>query len=219
MATLVIEDDVRIPERVTDLAAFRRWAHSKEFPSRGRFAFLAGEVWVETSPEELFWHNQVKGEIASTLTAMLKTKRLGRYFHDRTLVTNIKANLSTEPDGTFVSFDAKREGRVRWVKGAEGYVEMEGSPDMVLEVVSASSVRKDTVVLRELYWTAGILEYWLVDARRGSLQFDLLQRERGGYVPARVRAGWRRSRVFDAAFRLVARKDELGDPEYLLEAR
>jgi hypothetical protein len=27
--------------------------------------------------------------------------------------------------------------------------------------VSPSSVQKDTVVLRELYWKAGIPEYWL----------------------------------------------------------
>jgi Uma2 family endonuclease len=171
------------------------------------------------SPEELLTHNRVKGEISRSLATMLIERRLGAYFHDRTLVTNVEANLSTEPDGTFVSYDAKRQGRVRWVKGAEGFVEIEGTPGMVLEVVSASSVRKDTVVLRELYWLAGIPEYWLVDARRGSLQFDLLVRGRTGYAPARVREGWRRSRVFDASFRLVSGKDELGDPEYLLEVR
>jgi Uma2 family endonuclease len=38
---------------------------------------------------------------------------------------------------------------------------------MVLEVVSASSVEPDTQTLRELYWAAGIKEYWLVDARGG----------------------------------------------------
>ncbi len=219
MATLVIEDEVRVPARVTDLRTFRRWAHSPEFPSRGRFAFLAGEVWVEMSPEELFWHNQVKGEIGRVLAGLLVTAPLGWYFHDRVLVTNTKADLSTEPDGTFVSFDSYRQGRVRWVKGAEGYVEMEGTPDMVLEVVSPSSVRKDTVVLRELYWHAGVSEYWLVDARGGSLRFDLLQRTRTGYAPARARDGWRRSKVFSKSFQLLARKDELGFPQYLLKVR
>ena len=34
---------------------------------------------------------------------------------------------------------------------------------MTLEVVSSSSVRKDTVDLRDRYYKAGILEYWLVD--------------------------------------------------------
>ena len=40
-----------------------------------------------------------------------------------------------------------------------GYVEVEGSPDMVLEVISDSSVRKDDVLLRQGYWDAGIGEY------------------------------------------------------------
>lgn len=219
MATLVLEDEVRIPERLTGLRAFRRWVRSPEFPTRGRFAFLAGEVWVEMSPEEMFWHNQVKGEIGRVLAGLALAPGLGRYFHDRVLVSNPKANLSTEPDGTFVSFEALRDGRVRWVKGEEGYVEMEGTPDMVLEVVSSSSVRKDTIVLRELYWLAGVREYWLVDARGGALRFDLLRRTRAGYASAPARDGWRRSRVFSMAFELTSRQDEMGYPQYLLRAR
>ena len=39
---------------------------------------------------------------------------------------------------------------------------------MVLEVVSKTSVRKDTVVLPQLYWKSKIPEYWLVDGRPGS---------------------------------------------------
>ena len=35
-----------------------------------------------------------------------------------------------------------------------GYLELEGVPDMVLEVVSRSSVRKDTVLMRQAYWRA-----------------------------------------------------------------
>ncbi len=171
------------------------------------------------SPEELFWHTQVKGEIGRALAGPLMTTRLGRYFHDRVLVTNAKANLSTEPDGSFVSFDAVRQGRVRWVKGEAGYVEMEGTPDMVLEVVSATSVRKDTVVLRDLYWLAGVPEYWLVDARGDTLRLDILRRTRTGYAPTRARDGWRRSEVFSKTFHLSTHKDELGYPQYLLRAR
>ncbi|MFQ5929788.1 MAG: hypothetical protein ACE5MK_08810, partial [Acidobacteriota bacterium] len=48
---------------------------------------------------------------------------------------NVEADLSTEPDGLFVSFEAIQSGRVRLVEGAgEGYIELEGSPEMVLEV-------------------------------------------------------------------------------------
>jgi Uma2 family endonuclease len=89
---------------------------------------------------------------------------------------------------------------------------------MVLEVVSKNSVRKDTKVLRELYWRAQIPEYWLVDARNNRTQFDILRRTRRGYVAAQVQRGWRRSDVLGKEFRLRAGADEIG-PHYSLLVR
>jgi Uma2 family endonuclease len=219
MSTVVLEERIRIPECVVDLQSFRRWACSDEFPDRGRFSHLKGELWVDLMPEQLFTHNQVKVEFATVVFGLLKHDRRGRFFGDRTLVTNVDAGLSTEPDGTFVSFESVRQGRVQLVEGVEGFVELEGTPDMVLEVVSASSVEKDTVVLRELYWQAGIPEYWLVDARGQRLRFEILRRRRDGYVETRKQDGWLRSVVFGKSFRLSSQLDELGHPEYTLAIR
>ena len=52
---------------------------------------------------------------------------------------------------------------------------LEGSPDLVIEVVSDGSVRKDMVRLRDQYWQAGIQEYWLIDVRGEHLLFDILR--------------------------------------------
>ena len=66
--------------------------------------------------------------------------------------------------------DSFRTGRVKLIEGKEdGYVELEGSPDMVLEVVSDSSVEKDNDVLMDLYWKAGIREYWVLDVNARQL--------------------------------------------------
>jgi len=219
MSTIVLEERIRIPDSVVDLQSFRRWARSDEFPDRGRFSHLQGEVWVDLMPEQLFTHNQVKVEFATVLFGSLKHDRRGRFFGDRTLVTHVEAGLSTEPDGTFVSFESLRRGRVQLVEGAEGFVELEGTPDMVLEVVSDSSVEKDTVVLRELYWQTGVPEYWLVDARGERLQFDILRRRPDGYGETRKQAGWLKSAVFAKSFRLSSHLDELGHPEYTLSVR
>jgi hypothetical protein len=44
---------------------------------------------------------------------------------------------------------------VRLIVGKDGgFVELQGSPDMVLEVLSASSEEKDTVLLKAAYWEA-----------------------------------------------------------------
>ncbi|MCY2992276.1 MAG: Uma2 family endonuclease [Planctomycetota bacterium] len=219
MSTIVLEEQIRIPDRIVDLDSFRRWARSDDFPERGRFSHLQGEVWVDLMPEQLFTHNQVKVEYASVIFGLLKADRRGRFFGDRTLVSHLDAGLSTEPDGTFVSYESLQRGRVQLIEGGEGFLELEGAPDMVLEVVSTSSVRKDTVVLRELYWQAGIPEYWLVDARGNRLQFDILKFGRQGYVTTRTQSGWLKSAVFRKSFRLTSRLDELGHPEYTLSVR
>jgi hypothetical protein len=52
MNTIVLYDDeVRIPDGINTLAAFRRWAHSDDFPQSGRICFLDGRVWVDMSKE------------------------------------------------------------------------------------------------------------------------------------------------------------------------
>jgi Uma2 family endonuclease len=90
---------------------------------------------------------------------------------------------------------------------------------MVLEVVSDSSVRKDTQQLREGYWEAGIREYWLVDARKEPLVFDILRHTPKGYRPSPKKDGWIKSNVFGKTFRLIQETNESGDPEYTLEMR
>lgn len=189
MSAIVIEDRVRIPAGIDSLEAFRTWARSDDFPERGRFAYLNGEIWVDLSMEQLFTHNTVKTQFTIVLGSFVQRAGNGYFFSDGTLVSNVKADLSTEPDGTFVAFDAIRERRVRLIEGAtRGYVELEGAPDMVLEVVSAASVRKDTETLRDLYWRAGISEYWLVDARGEDPVFTILRYTVRGYAATRQQA-------------------------------
>jgi Uma2 family endonuclease len=216
---LLKEKDIRIPGGIVDLATFRGWARSDDFPDRGRFSYLEGEIWVDMSPEDLFAHNQVKSEFGIVVGGLLKSHRRGRYFTDRTLLSNPEVDLSTEPDGLFVTWESLKSKRARLIRGVEGYVEIEGSPDFTLEVVSRSSVRKDTVILPDLYWRAGIPEYWLVDARGDRLAFDILRRGRKGYARTRKQGGWVESRVLGKSFKLTRQQDEMGNPEYTLEAR
>lgn len=221
MCTIMLDaNSVHIPAAIVTLDSFRRWAHSDSFPETGRICFLDGEVWVDMSKEQVFSHNQVKGEYAFVLRGLAKTSQLGRYLPDGVLLSHVEANLSSQPDGTFVSHESLRTGRVRLLEGAEeGVVELEGSPDMVLEVISASSVAKDTVQLRDLYWRAGIQEYWLVDARGDRLEFDILQHSARGYLATRKLGGWLKSRVFGKSFRLTREPDAIGNPDYNLEVK
>jgi Uma2 family endonuclease len=90
---------------------------------------------------------------------------------------------------------------------------------MALEVVSDSSVEKDTDLLPELYWHAGVDEYWLVDARREKLVFRIQRRGDAGFIDVEAQDGWIDSGVFQRSFQLTRVNDALGHPEFTLAAR
>ena len=124
------------------------------------------------------------------------------------------------PIWTYISHESFRTQRVRLIDGrSEGFVEIEGTPDMVVEVVSDSSVQKDTEILRSLYWKAGIPEYWIVDGRHDAVQFTILKHTARGYSAVRNAAGWLKSPVFGQSFRLTRRLDELGHPDFVLDVK
>jgi Uma2 family endonuclease len=216
----VISEPFAVPEWVRDRESFHRWAASDEFPEEGRIDYLGGEIWIDTSREQLFSHNQVKLAFTLALGGLVKSGGLGRFFQDGARLSHPEADLSAEPDAVFVSMAAQQTMRVRFTAAAgSGFLVIEGSPDMVLEVVSDSSEGKDTGRLRDLYWKAGIPEYWLVDARRAPLRFDILRHGTRGYSAARKRDGWVKSAVFGKEFRLTQGADPLGHPEYTLDVR
>jgi Uma2 family endonuclease len=211
---------VRVPSWVVDLESFRRWLDSAELPDHARPWFLKGEVWIDMSKEQVFSHVHVKTEFTIVVGGLVKAQRLGRFFADGVLLSNEEADISGNPDATFVSNESLKKGRVRLVEGIEeGYVELEGAPDMVLEVVSTSSVHKDRVILKQAYWEAGSREYWVVDARTEPPVFDILRHTAKGYVTVRKQDGWSKSAVFGKAFRLTSQKDALGHPNFTLAVR
>ncbi len=207
--------DVRIPDWVVDHAAFRKWFASGEFPEEGRVTFLNDEVIFDMSFEQLYSHVRMKTVLTTVLNLLVTMQELGEFFCDGVMISHLGAKVSNNPDGVFVSNAGFESNRVRRVTGASaGFIELEGSPDMVLEVVSDSSVKKDTELLREAYWKADIREYWLVDARGETLEFQILRHGAKGYSPARATGGWLKSSVFGMSFRLFAKTNHLGHPTF-----
>jgi Uma2 family endonuclease len=218
---VMIGESVCIPPEVIDLDSFCRWAISDQYPQQGKFSFLHGMIWVDLSMEDLYRHNRVKTQFTIVLGALVESLGQGIWIGDGMLLRHSTADLSTEPDGMFVSYDALQSGRMARIEGeTSSCLQLEGTPEMTLEVVSATSVQKDTVELRELYWQAGVLEYWLVDARGVSPHFDILRRGTKGYTATRKQAGgWLKSSIFGRSFQLVRKSDPLGDPLYVVNVR
>lgn len=211
---------VTVPDWVRDLESFRRWVGLDEVPEKLKVWYFQGEILVDVCREPVFSHVALKGMFTVVLGGLVRETKAGYLFGPGVTWSNVRADFSGKPDALFVANASLDERRVRFVEDGEGgYDEIEGSPEMVLEVVGPSSVHKDNVVLRKLYWEAGVQEYWLVDARKEPLSFAILQSSPGGYVATRNRGGWLRSKVFAKSFQLSAPKDGSGYPEYTLSVR
>jgi len=211
-----------MPSSALDFEGFRAWTLSDEFPEEGRIAFIDGEVFVDMSAEEISFHLLLKSQIGAVLTQIGDSEELGMTMIDGGRIVNENAEVSNVPDVVFISFASIESRRVTLTPGkrnADHRVEIVGSPDVVVEIVSDSSVDKDTRRLRSAYHAADIPEYWLVDARGDAIAFQILLHRRSGYAASPQRDGWTRSRIFDREFRLVREKNRIDLWRYRLETR
>jgi len=176
LPAVIFEERLRIPSEVHRIAPFRLWCASADFSEEGRIDFLAGDVEVDLSPEDLHTHNAAKTEIAARLQVLIADPGRGEVFIDRARVVSPAAELSAEPDIVVVLGESLATGRVRFVPAAkdpERSSEIEGAPDLIVEIVSDSSEQKDTVRLPRLYAKAGVPELWTIDARGPNIEFSI----------------------------------------------
>ena len=220
---ITIDGRLHVPAEVRSLQKFREWIQAEDFPEKVQVSFIGGEIEVQMSPENLETHGKLKVELIISLGLLVRDRQIGDLYSDRTLLVCEEADLATEPDLVFCSWEGQRAERVRaseWVTGSGNYVEIVGAPDLVVEVVSSSSVRKDTQSLRAKYFKAGIPEYWLIDARGFGIDFQLLVRGSAHYESMPVDTnGYRFSPTFQASFLLTRRRNPLGAFAYTLAQR
>jgi len=224
MASVVIEECVSIPLGISSLEEFRAWAQSDDFPESGRIDYIGGNLEVDMSPEDIFTHGTLKTELTAVLLARVKQLGLGYLLSDRSRVSHRDAKWSVEPDLVLITREALEAGRVTFIPKASGaadrYVEIEGTPELIVEIVSDSSVKKDTQHLRTAYGSAGVPEYWLIDARGEEVSFQINHLVAGKYSPSAVDAeGFQASAVLACRYQLTRCRDAAGYWQYSLAGR
>lgn len=208
---------LEIPASVHTLAGFRAWA--AELPENAPLVhFYRGKVHIEV-PQDFYRHEPVANAINPWLARLADDLDLGRYFMPPSWITDPASGLSTEPDGFLVRCESFESGRVR--VNPSRSTELLGRPDMVLEVVSKSSAKKDLQDLVEGYAQAGVPEYWAVDPRPETPALRLLALTKGGaYRAARADAdGFVASPTWGRSFRLRRFKNRAGLPDCRLETK
>jgi Uma2 family endonuclease len=190
---------ISVPPEVIDLDSFREWFQSDSFPTEAKVIYFDGNVMVEQVMERIL-HSEIKSQLHIAIGHWANQHGLGKTHCDRMRLTHRAANLSVEPDILFYSHASKASGLVQLTDG-DATIEIVGSPDLIVEVVSNSSGKKDEQILPKKYWQAGVKEYWIVDSRKSPV-LTIFKRGKRGFVAVTEKQGWLTSEVLSAQCRL-----------------
>ena len=116
-----------------------------------RYELLDGELILVAAPNED--HQTVSLRMIVRMNAFVEENRLGRIFHAPYDVLFTDTEV-VQPDLLFVSTE---RDHIRTPAN------IQGAPDLVVEILSPSSSRRDWREKRELYARHGVLEYWIID--------------------------------------------------------
>ena len=120
-------------------------------PEDKRYQLLDGELILAPSPTSR--HQTILLELSATLHQFVSQNSLGQVWFAPLDVVLSDYDVA-QPDLLFVS-----NSRAEIVTEAN----IQGAPDLVVEVLSPTSVQYDRGYKRTLYGRSGVREYWIVD--------------------------------------------------------
>lgn len=156
-----------------DFDITRHWTAADyfELETEDRYEVMRGELVMVPAPTSV--HQRVITRLGTFIDMFVIENELGECFHTPIDVL-LADDVVLQPDFVFVS--AARLGEVvhqtSYIKGA---------PDLVVEVLSPSTARRDRLVKREIYAEAGVRWYLLVDADQHLIEVFELS-DRGQYL-------------------------------------
>jgi Uma2 family endonuclease len=139
------------------------------FPDDGkRHELIDGEHYVTPSPN--LRHQAISGRLHLLIGTWLRDHPTGHIYFAPLDVIFSRVDV-VEPDLLYVSNERAAEILGEYVTGA---------PDIVIEIGSPSTRRRDETIKRNLYEGSGVAEYWVVDPeidvirvyRRSGERFD-----------------------------------------------
>lgn len=116
------------------------------------YELINGMIIKRTSPS--LAHQRVSRRLTYLLEKFLTEHQVGEFFTAPTDVALDNYN-GVVPDLAFVSVERS------FILEREDYVD--GVPDIIFEIISPGSVRRDRIDKKELYERFGVKEYWLLD--------------------------------------------------------
>jgi Uma2 family endonuclease len=146
----------------------KRWTYEEYYrlDDDQRYEIIDGNLLMSPAPDT--WHQNWLNDINIFLSQFVKRRKLGHI-----LIAPVDVVLDPEntvqPDIVFVSADNA---------GIIQRPAIFGTPDLLIELISPSSVRRDRYDKKELYARFGVKEYWIGDPANKSLEILTLKEGR-----------------------------------------
>jgi Uma2 family endonuclease len=126
------------------------------FPDDGkRHELIDGEHYVTPSPNTK--HQRVSGNLYFLIRAWLEKHPIGQVFYAPYDVVFTRFDI-VEPDLLYISNERMAE--------IVTDLHVTGAPDIVVEIGSPGTRKRDETIKRRLYERSGVAEYWVIDPGR-----------------------------------------------------
>ncbi|MEW6607890.1 MAG: Uma2 family endonuclease [bacterium] len=143
-----------------------------DIDSDNRYELIGGEFFMAPAPN--VWHQRISKRIEFKIMQVLEKSGLGEVFYAPCDVVLSNEDV-VQPDIIFVlkeNFNIITKDNIQ------------GSPDLLIEIISPNSAQRDRITKKRLYERCGVKEYWLVDQDRKEI--EVLTLEEGRYKPCGI---------------------------------
>ena len=144
----------RSEERFTQ-AQFYDWLREYGRWAKGRYELIGGRIVM--TPPAGFPHSKVIVKLVTILLPHVEKRGLGEVF-ESSAGYELPSGDTLAPDASFISTGRLAAGPPPEHGKFFGIV-----PDLAVEVLSDSSVKRDRIEKKEIYALNGVDEYWIID--------------------------------------------------------
>ena len=146
----------------------RRWTYEEYYKLNDdqRYEIIDGNLLVAPAPDT--WHQDWSRDLFRIIDRHVTAQRLGKVFFAPVDVV-FDAENTVQPDIVFIA------------TANTGIIQRRaifGTPDLLVELISPSSVRRDRYEKKDLYARFGVKEYWIGDPANKALEILTLKEGR-----------------------------------------
>jgi Uma2 family endonuclease len=162
---LCLASDMRAATAIAEMAfvstetftqkTFKQWVDRRPMTDVSRYELIDGRIVM--SPPAGWGHGEIETNVIYILQSFVSQHNLGKVFGSSTGY-DLPSGDTVEPDASFISHE-------RWAAGPQvrrGQF-LRIVPNLVIEILSPATARRDRTEKKKLYESNGVDEYWLID--------------------------------------------------------